>query len=206
MTDCGHCGFGGELEKIEFITVESQTQDVPNWGEATWTKYWMLYRCPECREPTLISDWWSDEFGDPEAETWKPIFPTPRDNAAVPGAVLSRYQQANLVKGRAPGLYAVGVRTTLEAMCQEEGAEGDDLFHQLDDLAAKGRLPDQLAEMGHQLRKLSRFGAHAKEFEVTTDDVPLIEDFAEAIIEYMYRAPAKLRAAKASLDERQGRI
>lgn len=96
----------------------------------------------------------------------------------------------------------MGIRKTIEAVCKEEGAKKDNLEKMLDQLADEGRLPRPLAEMGDQLRARGNLGAHPNDVEVSAEDVPVIEEFIEAILEYMYRAPAKIAAAQASLDAR----
>jgi Domain of unknown function (DUF4145) len=72
----------------------------------------------------------------------------------------------------------------------------------LDQLADEGVLPRPLAEMGHQLRARGNLGAHAGDVKVSVEDLPVIEEFVEAILEYVYRAPAKIAAAQSSLDAR----
>lgn len=52
-------------------------------------------------------------------------------------------------------------------------------------------------------RKLGNLGAHDDEVEIQAADVPAIEALADAILEYLYRAPATLDAVKGSLDERR---
>lgn len=165
--------------------------------------YWFLYRCPRCEKATLEEDWWCDEASDPEIDTSTQLFPMPRDNSAIPGRVLQAYWEANRIKGESPSLYAVGIRRMVEAVCKDQGGPKGSLEDMLDRLAEEGRLPSQLAEMGHQLRARGNLGAHVDDVEVTKDDVPVIEEFADAILEYVYRAPAKIAAAQASLEARK---
>jgi hypothetical protein len=91
----------------------------------------------------------------------------------------------------------------VEAVCEDQGGPKRSLEDMLDRLADEGRLPSQLAEMGHQLRARGNLGAHVDDVEVTKDDIPVIEEFADAILEYIYRAPAKIAAAQASLEARK---
>ena len=82
----------------------------------------------------------------------------------------------------------------LETVCNEEAASGKDLFEKLDDLARKGRIPATLADVAHELRRLGDLGAHDEDVAMAPGDVLIIEDLADAILEYLYRAPAKLAA------------
>jgi hypothetical protein len=72
-------------------------------------------------------------------------------------------------------------------------------MQKLDSLAESGRMHQQLAEMGQQLRQTRSLGAHDAEDDVTDDDVPVILDFVEAIREYPYGAPAKIAAREERL-------
>ena len=77
------------------------------------------------------------------------------------------------------------------------------MIAKLDDLVNKGKLPKPLADAAHELRKLRNLGAHDTEVEVAPDDVALIEALADAILEYLYRAPAAVAAVRAGLAERR---
>lgn len=184
--------------------METRSAEVDVYGTIEFRTYWLLHRCPRCLKATLIEDWWCDEVSDPEIDTSTQLFPAPRDNSTIPARVLNPYWEANRIKGEAPSLYAVGIRRTLEAVCKTEGATKGTLENMLDDLVAKGRLPAQLAAMGHQLRDRGNLGAHVDDdVALTREDVPVIEDFADAILEYIYRAPAKIADAEASLEARK---
>jgi hypothetical protein len=87
----------------------------------------------------------------------------------------------------------------LEAACNHEQAQGRTLAQKLNYLAQNGRIPNTLAEMAHQLKELRNLGAHDAEDEVTENDVPIILDFLEAILEYLYVAPAKIEAVRTRL-------
>ena len=88
---------------------------------------------------------------------------------------------------------------TLEAVCNHENAQGRNLAQKLNDLAQKDKIPNTLVEMAQQLRELRNLGAHEAEDEVTETDVPIIIDFVEAILEYLYVAPAKIEAVRTRL-------
>ena len=42
-------------------------------------------------------------------------------------------------------------------------------------------------------------------YEITEEDAPVMGEFADAILEYLYRAPAKVAAVQAALDARVGK-
>jgi hypothetical protein len=200
---CGHCGYSGSLEEVARPEVKRTKADVELYGEVETLTHWFFYRCPRCERATLEEDWWNDEFGDPEDDTATQLFPEPRDNSSVQRTVLESYWEANRIRGEAPSLYAVGIRRTVEAICRDRGATARRLEPMLDELAEDGVLPRPLADMGHQLRARGNLGAHPGTAKVSAEDLPMIEEFLEAILEYVYRAPAKIAAARSSLDARR---
>ena len=198
---CGHCGTEKSLEHKENVILERRSQELQNWGEIEWVTVASIYRCGACKELTVDQYIWADEVGESFAD--RRLFPTKRDNSAVPARVRERLTQALRVKRIEPDFYAVGIRKMLETVCNEEGATGSDLFEMLDDLAAKDRIPRLLADVAHELRKLGNLGAHDETVSVSSEEVPPIEDLADAILEFLYRAPAKLAAVQAGLEERR---
>ena len=72
----------------------------------------------------------------------------------------------------------------------------------IDSLVSSERIPQTLAEMAHQLRKIRNWGAHDTEEDVKEEDVPLMLDFVEAILEYLYVAPAKIEVVRERLSKR----
>jgi hypothetical protein len=170
-------------------------------GEINWQHVVSIFRCTACDEATIYESHWADEIGEAFAE--KRLYPTARDNSAVPERVQNRLDAALKVRKIEPGFYAVGIRRMLETVCNVEQAKGKDLFAKLDDLASKERIPAMLAEIGHELRELGNLAAHDDGIEVAPEDVPVIEDLADAVLEYLYRAPAKLTAVQEAIAQRQ---
>src|SRR5580700_9964203 len=51
-------------------------------------------------------------------------------------------------------------RRSLQASCDIERANGNDLFAEIDDLASKRRIAEPLKKMAHRIRLLGKKGAH----------------------------------------------
>jgi hypothetical protein len=117
----------------------------------------------------------------------------------LPPKVAKAYSAALRVQAVEANAYAVLIGRLLEIIAIEEGIEGRGLAAMLGGLVKAGRIPPVLAEMGDQLRQIRNLAAHAAADEVTDADVPAIADFADAIVEYLYRAPAKVEAVRARL-------
>lgn len=199
---CGHCGFTGGLVHKGTVTAESNTEFHKGYGDVDVQVIWSLSRCPNCEQPTLETYVWADPFSDPEDTRVDQLYPTPLDNSALPARVQKLYDAALRVKLVEPSFYAVGVRRMLEAVCRDKGAGGSTLDELVKDLVKLGQLPEVFAGMATQLRYLGNWGAHDAETDVLDSDVPLIDEFAHAILDYLYRAPAQLAAVESALETR----
>lgn len=200
---CGHCGFEGQLEHKELVELErgTDTHEGDDWG---WTKGLRIAICPVCNEPSLWTWFWHEAWGDPPEDVAR-IYPTPRDHSVLPERVKTRLDVALRLRRIDPDVYAVQIRKTLEAVANDQGAEGGNLFEKLDDLAAKGVIPETLAEIAHQLRELGNVGAHDDDVGLEPADVPVIEGLLDALLEHLYLAPAKLETVKNLMKQRRER-
>jgi hypothetical protein len=72
----------------------------------------------------------------------------------------------------------------------------------LDKLAKADCLPKVFVEMADHLRALGNLGAHEDDVELEAADADVAAEFAEAILEYLYRVPARVEHARASLAAR----
>ena len=61
------------------------------------------------------------------------------------------------------------------------------------------RIPPLLADMAHLGRKFGNLAAHFAKEQVTEDDISAMLDFVEAILEYLYVAPAKITVVQERL-------
>ncbi len=124
-----------------------------------------------------------------------------RDLQAVPQAIRKAYEAALKVKNVEPNAFAVLVGRALEIMCKCENVQSRVLAEKLRNLGDSGRIPQVLAQMALQLKQLRNLGAHVAEDEVKEEDVPIILEFVEAILEYLYVAPEKIAKVQARLDQ-----
>jgi hypothetical protein len=111
------------------------------------------------------------------------------------------YQSALKVKNVDSNAFAVLLGRVLDQVCIERGAKGDSLYDRLKDLASKGEIPTRLAEMAHQLRHLRNIGAHADLGDLTSAEVPILDDLCRAILEYVYTAPKLIEQVELKMAE-----
>lgn len=206
---CNHCEmettFRFICEFSEFAPPSPSTDEpLKSRRPVVATKYriWRVFLCLTCLNPTLE---WEDQFLMPDHAPIRRdpqvLYPVPRahlDN--VPAAIEKEYRSAHKYKNRDPNACAVYIGRALDKICQHEKVTGNRLIDKLNNLIAKKNLPDQLGTMAHQIRQIRNMGAHADgDDEVTEADAPIMLDFLEAILEYLYVAPAKIAAVQARL-------
>ena len=194
---CGHCGNNTTYEKHGEYLIKDERYDAEN---KTWVEdqiQWVVDECMTCHKPTF-SEYHLDAIAF-EVRS-KILYPSIQTNLTnLPADIDGAYTAAIKVKNIEPNACAVLVGRTLEAACNHEQAQGRTLAQKLNYLAQNGRIPNTLAEMARQLKELRNLGAHDAEDEVTEQDVPIILDFLEAILEYLYVAPAKIEAVRTRL-------
>lgn len=208
---CGHCGklavftIRGEGTQYGAVLDNSGNYD----GQDITT--WRILECEWCQKPTLEETvisytFVADAFNigmERQSSEITVLYPgaktakTPLMN--LPETIEKKYMAALKVQAIEPSACAVLIGRTLEAVCNYEKATGKTLSDKLNNLVSSDRIPRTLAEMAHQLRQIRNFGAHDTEDEVTEEDVPIILEFLEAILEYLYVAPAKIAAVQARL-------
>jgi len=86
-------------------------------------------------------------------------------------------------------------------MCKDRKATGKTLEKMLTDLRNRGEIPDRILDIANSLRFFRNIGAHADStMEVSRKDAETLMALCEAILEYVYEAPALLEAAQEKAD------
>ena len=205
-----HCGHCGKLTIFE-IRGEGNKDGAKidyNYHDGQDITTWRILECQRCKKPTLEEVNTSYEFRydgvygsmEPTSFDLAILYPETRPPLTnLPEPIEKNYKAAFKIQNIEPSACAVMIGRTLEAVCNYEKAPGRTLSDKLNNLVNSDRIPPTLAEMAHQLRQIRNLGAHDAVDEVREEDVPTIMDFLEAILEYLYVAPAKIAALQARL-------
>jgi len=160
-----------------------------------------LILCPACDGISLIEGDWHEMM---DLEEWKPIILFPISSkplAGLPDVIEKAYLAAQKVRNIDSNAFAVLLGRVLDLICINRGATGDSLYERLASLAQKGQIPARLTEMAHKLRQLRNIGAHADLGDLTIAEVPILDDFCRAILEYVYTAPHLIDQVGKRIDE-----
>lgn len=190
--ECPHCG-----KEAAFPTVTSVYQEN---DRGYSTRMVAVARCIACREYILVL-----LNAEIDGATMRWVYyahyplSTPDDALPeqIPVHIRSDFQEA--IRAEWIKAYKATVlmcRRALQTSCDTEKAAGNDLYTQIDDLAAKQTINRPLKDMAHRIRLLGKKGAHGDYSDI--DDTITPEDASDAItfmrhyFEHVYVLPAKL--------------
>jgi hypothetical protein len=188
---CPHCGNDSPQE---FIT--SYTRFKPE------MLFYELVHCLTCWTPLL----YSFDGNSPPTRCFslkERVLLWPQAKSlpdSVPRRIRRIYEEAVLVKQRAPNAFANQIRRCLEALCNDKEATGNNLSSQLRDLADKDEIPPVLAEMTDVLRLFGNMGSHDDDVSVGKEYVQVIDEFFWAVVEYVYIAPQRINEIRKQLE------
>jgi hypothetical protein len=209
MSDaCRNCGRKGTLEHVTDVVLSRKPTEV-RYGddhaeETTDATILNVTRCTGCEAPSLATYHYIDGWSDPtDFMGLALLYPPHRETDDLPDRVRWRYEKM-LELLHAPDAFAVRAGRLLEAICADQGLPEGDLGPRLDQLAGKKRntIPKALGEQAHLVRRFRNLGGHDDDVEVEAGDLPLIRNFVEALLEFLYWGPAKLERGRQDLDRR----
>lgn len=201
-TWCGHCGqwtsFKERVSTRFTASIPPPIGDVD--GKVTEQQgIWRILQCTTCLRPALQQV--GPGYDEKDARTiLYPVSKTPV--MGLPEVIDRAYRAALRVRDVDPSAFALLVGRTLEAICKHENAGGPTLAAKLRKLVSSDKIPRTLAQMADQLRVIRNLAAHDFEDEVTEADADIALEFIEAILEYLYVAPAKIAVLQERLQKR----
>jgi hypothetical protein len=122
------------------------------------------------------------------------------DATNIPASVLKALEEAiTCHAGNCFIAAAIMVRKTLEELCAERGAKGDNLKARIKALGSKAVLPGELLEGLDDLRLLGNDAAHieSKEFDsIGKEEVEVGIEFAKEVLKAVYQYSALLNSCE----------
>lgn len=180
-------------------TINEEQDDGPPVEHGT---IYELLKCPACKEVLLRSYFWHDMMDSEDEVTFKLLYPFDvRIPLGLPETIEKAYRASLKVKTIDANAYGVLVRRVLEMVCSDRDATGRTLNDKLKDLASKSEIPTKLVDVADKLRAFGNVGAHAELGDLTTEEVPIVEDLCRAILDYIYTAPYLAQRAEKSLSK-----
>jgi len=203
---CNHCG-----NKAPMTIVSNYSRIRTHEHEGTplvWDEgpLWETLECPACKGISFRCGYWHEHMHDETGPDYELLYPAKSKLIrGLPPEIAKSFEAAQKVKPIDTNAFAVLLGRVLDMVCIDKKAKGDSLFNRLKDLADKGIMPQQLADMAHQLRQLRNIGAHADLGDLTDSEIPILESLSNAILEYVYSAPALVQLVQSKIDALKGK-
>ena len=142
-------------------------------------------RCFTCSALCLQGYRWHSHISPQDIE-YTPLYPSEVIPSGLPKNIEIEYQKAQRFRNIDANSYAVSIGRIIELVCIDRQASGRSLFNKLEDLARRGEIPENLAITAASLRQLRNIGAHAVLGELTSEEVPVLQELARLLLEYIY--------------------
>ena len=190
MMNCPHCGHNGVFESVGISDL---------WVPQV-RKFFGQRRCPN-----------TDCFGHvfvilndkSRLETSYPSETIPFNKEKIPDRILKAFEEAvSCFANKCFVASAIMIRKTLEEICENKGATGDNLKKRINDLGTKIIIPKELFDGLDDLRLLGNDAAHieAKVYEEIGDlEIRISIEFTVEILKAVYQYESllnKLRSLK----------
>lgn len=170
-------------------------------------KKWNLHLCPICKEMTLERITAFSEETEPNGRpiyNYEYVYPQQSNYSKfIPKVVNDAFEAALKVSKLDGAICIMALRRTLEKMCKEKGATGNDLFKKLKDLQSRSVLPPIMDKISYILRKEGNSAAHADDVEFDPETVSLMIEFTRVVLDYVYSLPAKIQQAQLRIEENE---
>ena len=198
---CFHCGNETPMTQKGEYSWGSRDIEYEDFG---FSYKYELFACPVCHKVILLETY-SDEtmiYGydldqmrcDEEKRVLYPINSFESDSVPLKGK--APYEAALKIKSIDKNVCLMALRRTLELILKDKGASKWGLKDKIEEIAAKGLLPDTLKEASSLTKILGDSAAHDKELDIDQNDVESMAEFIGFIIEYLYIIPDKINTYK----------
>lgn len=139
-----------------------------------------------------------DTFNWGDSITWLPKRGQQRDFPDVPPKIAEAATEATFCLSvgayRATGSLA---RAVIEATAKEKKAEGKDLYHRIEALAAGGHIREHTKEQAHEIRHFGNGMAHGDFTDpVTEEDAAEVVELMSEVLNEVFQSPARLAKVK----------
>ena len=201
MLLCRHCG-NRSPHHVKLHESGKRLYEVIDDKEYYAEYEYFVLECGTCHNLSMAGGFRHEHSsGEPRPDEYPIIYPTGPDlvppihtlsgsQPIVPEKVLSAYAAAWPLRMNAPNAFANQIRRALEFICQDEGAEGNTLYQQLEGLADRGEFSAEIAGIAHLVREVGNVGSHADQNEVGYWDAELLDRLFRSIVHYVYVLPA----------------
>lgn len=198
---CQRCA--GKTAHKALATVDVRGSEGDHDYSFDWAVDHQIVQCQGCKsisyrmESSNSEDCYPNKFGDLEYAISQKLYP-PRlegrrglgdDTVYLPARIRTVYDETlTALSVQAPILAAIGLRSLVEAVCEEREAKGADLFKRIDNLIEQRVLTPAGAAILHKIRALGNAAAHEAKPH-SERQLALAMDIVEHLLKDVYILP-----------------
>lgn len=188
-----------KVETNHEVVADFKDGSEPN-DEFWWKKTYQIIRCAGCETVSFRLEAASDANINPFENELIPdetLYPSRTEGREplqlhflyLPQKINQVYTEViGALNNSLPVLAGIGLRTLIEAICNDQRMTGKDLQTKIDNLAAAGIIGNKQCEMLHSLRFLGNFAAHEAE-KGDASELAIAYNIAESMINTLYILP-----------------
>lgn len=111
----------------------------------------------------------------------------------LPKDIKDAYESALKTRHIDTAICLISLRKTLELVCNDKGANGNNLYIKIEDLSDKEILPKELKNASKITRHFGNIGAHETNIKISKQELNKLIELVEYILEYLYILPNKIK-------------
>lgn len=201
---CPHCG-----NKTSHVIIGKHSKKILlDFDNATGEEilaniYYLFFECSTCKNIT-VKEINFDQVDDPiytDFDKVRTLYPQERKFPInMPRNIVTCYREAIKVKTISPLAFSILIRKALEVLFIDQKVQRKTLDNKIKFMASKNILPEIFIKMADSIRLFDNLSAHEIDAQITSDQVNSLDYFFNAVVEYVYIAPDKIRKIEESLN------
>ena len=201
---CQHCNNETIMEVVSSIQHDYSDRSKDDY----YYEIQSVLLCPICDQYNIISAYWDNTYGKLEyADEYdlyggdnvdeSIIFPIHSNLVSsksdlVPDTIIKTFRKAIELKLYDEESCLIKLRKTLELICNDQNADGNNLLEKITNISEKGIIPVTLTSASTIIRKLGNIGAHESDININSNELKCVIELVEYIIQYIYVLPKEI--------------
>ncbi|CCZ89486.1 putative uncharacterized protein [Coprobacillus sp. CAG:605] len=201
---CQHCNNETIMEVVSSIQHDYSDRSKDDY----YYEIQSVLLCPICDQYNIISAYWDNTYGKLEyADEYdlyggdnvdeSIIFPIHSNLVSsksdlVPDTIIKTFRKAIELKLYDEESCLIKLRKTLELICNDQNADGNNLLEKITNISEKGIIPVTLTSASTIIRKLGNIGAHESDININSNEIKCVIELVEYIIQYIYVLPKEI--------------
>jgi len=209
ICQCYHCGNKGLMNVISiqkekfggsFVNADGVLDN-----DLEENFIWYTLSCPVCHFITLMQKYTNESYYDPSTDELnydeEILYPENKMKMqGVPKSIESSFESALKIKNIDSNICLISLRRTLEMICNDKHAEGNNLYKKIKYLIQEKIFPEELENAYLVIKDFGNDGAHGGNIHLYGYEIDELIKLLYDVINYLYIMPKKMENMKQRLD------